>query len=60
MRSLIGFWSFWTRRGSCGVKAPNYESLRNGEPQAKPYERTSLITLISSQLLEEVVSRWNS
>ena len=60
MRSLIGFWSLWTRRGSCGVKAPNYGSLRNGRPQAKSCERTSLMTLINSQLLVEVVSRWNS
>lgn len=57
----MGGCSFFTSRGSCGVRVPNY-----GVHQVRALPRrsvvclTSLMILISIQLFEEVVNRWNS
>lgn len=61
MRSVMGGCSFFTSRGSCGVRLPNYRVHQvKVLPPRSGVCLTSLIILISIQLFEEVVNRWNS
>jgi hypothetical protein len=62
MSSVIGGWSFFTRRGSCGESKPNYGSVNLQCLSVYPISQllTNLISFISIQLLDDVVIKRNS